>query len=171
FGESDGGGGELGGGGCESMCSIWRVVEGTLREEMLVSQVLIGTLGALQFGGGEGTLGGGDVASQFDVRREAHHFVQKKWECPIVGNREFWNSPSDDLDSTLKAVLSPLPFLSLYFLDMIFSSSCGGFRIVSSFEEFLEGSLMAMAYSSSSLSEMSLESEELEMLEQPEQFL
>ncbi|GJS08523.1 hypothetical protein Tco_0365319 [Tanacetum coccineum] len=27
-------------------------------------------------------------ASRFDVRREVHHFVKKKWECLIVGNRE-----------------------------------------------------------------------------------
>ncbi|GKC29632.1 hypothetical protein Tco_1036926 [Tanacetum coccineum] len=27
-------------------------------------------------------------ASRFDIRREDHHFVQKKWECRMVGNRE-----------------------------------------------------------------------------------
>ncbi|GJW31543.1 hypothetical protein Tco_0051575 [Tanacetum coccineum] len=30
------------------------------------------------------------LASRVNVRREDHHFVQKKWECRMVGNREIY---------------------------------------------------------------------------------
>nr|GEX96807.1 hypothetical protein [Tanacetum cinerariifolium] len=44
-----------------------------VEEVSLVDGVLEGAFGAL--------------ASRFDVRREEHHLVEKKWKCRIVGNR------------------------------------------------------------------------------------
>nr|GEY39742.1 hypothetical protein [Tanacetum cinerariifolium] len=85
---SDGGGGELGGRGCDNMYSEnmhWSSslnLKSMEEEEVpLVDGVFEGALGALEDEeDGE--------ASRFDIQREDHHFVQKKWECRMVGNQE-----------------------------------------------------------------------------------
>nr|GEV72381.1 reverse transcriptase domain, reverse transcriptase zinc-binding domain protein [Tanacetum cinerariifolium] len=43
-----------------------------------------------------------DDATRFDIRRDDHHFVPKKWECRMVGNREVRESLAELPNSSLK---------------------------------------------------------------------